>query len=221
MTRFDERPPPVLLVLVLLCLLVYLVGGGAYCAPTESCACFLKENMNITLSCGSNAAKQVRDALEYLELPENGCDGDSNVGVSGECKMRFLVLQAHSDLCGVQIELARRAADATRDYVGKGYQPCFVPRQLDIMAPGCPELDCEDAAGIADAVEALDSGNCASDCAPEDCAVAVQTLVMAYDNGCELPLKASLALRAHRGACKLCNTNTIGVAYDPNEEACD
>ena len=175
MTRFDERPPSVLLVLVLLCLLVYLVGGGAYCAPTESCACFLKENMNITLSCGSNAAKQVRDALEYLELPENGCDGEANAtpsaasaGVSEECKMRFLVLQAHSDLCGGMI--MDGAADATRDYEGTGlYQSCFVPRQLDIMAPECPVLDCEDAAGIADAVEALNSGNCASDCAAEGC----------------------------------------------------
>ena len=48
---------------------------------------------------------------------------------------------------------------------------------------------------------------------------------MAYDNGCALPLEASLALRAHRGACdrdrELCNTNTVGIAYDPNEEACD
>ena len=178
--------------------------------------------MNITLSCGSNAAKQVRDALEYLELPENGCDGDSNVGVSGECKMRFLVLQAHSDLCGGMI--MDGAADATRDYEGTGlYQSCFVPRQLDIMAPECPVLDCEDAAGIADAVEALDSGNCASDCAAEGCAKAVRTLLMAYDNGCALPLKASLALRWHRGGCEreLCNTNTVGIAYDPNEEACD
>ena len=232
MTRFDERPPPVLLVLVLLCLLVYLVGGGAYCAPTESCACFLKENMNITLSCGSNAAKQVRDALEYLELPENGCDGEANAtpsaasaasaGVSEECKMRFLVLQAHSDLCGAMV-MPDGAADATRDRIDMGYQPCFVPRQLDIMAPGCPELDCEDAAGIADAVEALDSGNCASDCAGGNCGRAIRTLIMAYDNGCELPLKASLALRAKRGACdrELCNTNTVGIAYDPNEEACD
>ena len=201
MTRFDERPPPVLLVLVLLCLLVYLMGGGAYCAPTESCACFLKENMNITLSCGSNAAKQVRDALEYLELPENGCDGDageSNVGVSEECKIRFLVLQAHSDLCGGLGLMPDGAADATRDRIEMGYQPCFVPRQLDIMAPDCPVLDCEDAAGIADAVEALESGNCASDCAAESCASAVRTLIMAYDNGCALPLKASLALRAVR-----------------------
>ena len=124
--------------------------------------------MNITLSCGSNAAKQVRDALEYLELPENGCDGDSNVGVSGECKMRFLVLQAHSDLCGGMV-MPDGAADATRDKITMGYQPCFVPRQLDIMAPECPVLDCEDAAGIADAVEALNSGNCASDCAAEGC----------------------------------------------------
>ena len=46
---------------------------------------------------------------------------------------------------------------------------------------------------------------------------------MAYDNGCELPLKASLALRQARGACdrELCNTNTVGIAYDLNEEACD
>mmetsp|Transcript_2486 Transcript_2486/g.8449 ORF Transcript_2486/g.8449 Transcript_2486/m.8449 type:complete len:232 (-) Transcript_2486:107-802(-) len=231
MTRFDERPPPVLLVLVLLCLLVYLVGGGAYCAPTESCACFLKENMNITLSCGSNAAKQVRDALEYLELPENGCDGEANAtpsaasaasaGVSEECKIRFLVLQAHSDLCGGVV--GHDAADATREYQNMGYQPCFVPRQLDIMAPDCPVLDCEDAAGIADAVEALESGNCASDCAAESCASAVRTLIMAYDNGCALPLKASLALRAVRAPCdrELCNTNTVGIAYDPNEEACD
>ena len=231
MTRFDERPHPVLLVPGLLCLLVYLVGGGAYCAPTESCACFLKENMNITLSCGSNAAKQVRDALEYLELPENGCDGEANAtpsaasaasaGVSEECKIRFLVLQAHSDLCGGVV--GHDAADATREYQNMGYQPCFVPRQLDIMAPDCPVLDCEDAAGIADAVEALESGNCASDCAAESCASAVRTLIMAYDNGCALPLKASLALRAVRAPCdrELCNTNTVGIAYDPNEEACD
>ena len=188
--------------------------------------------MNITLSCGSNAAKQVRDALEYLELPENGCDGEANAtpsaasaasaGVSEECKMRFLVLQAHSDLCGAMV-MPDGAADATRDRIDMGYQPCFVPRQLDIMAPGCPELDCEDAAGIADAVEALDSGNCASDCAGGNCGRAIRTLIMAYDNGCELPLKASLALRAKRGACdrELCNTNTVGIAYDPNEEACD
>jgi len=187
--------------------------------------------MNITLSCGSNAAKQVRDALEYLELPENGCDGEANAtpsaasaasaGVSEECKIRFLVLQAHSDLCGGVV--GHDAADATREYQNMGYQPCFVPRQLDIMAPDCPVLDCEDAAGIADAVEALESGNCASDCAAESCASAVRTLIMAYDNGCALPLKASLALRAVRAPCdrELCNTNTVGIAYDPNEEACD
>lgn len=182
--------------------------------------------MNITLSCGSNAAKHVRDALEYLELPENGCDGDagdSNVGVSEECKMRFLVLQAHSDLCGGMVMGGRVAADATRDFQGMGYQPCFVPRQLDIMAPECPVLDCEDAAGIADAIEALESGNCESDCAAEGCGKAVRKLLMAYDNFCALPLEASLALRAVRGACdrELCNTNTVGIAYDPNEEACD
>ena len=46
---------------------------------------------------------------------------------------------------------------------------------------------------------------------------------MAYDNGCALPLEASLALRATRAPCEreLCNTNTVGIAYDPNEEACD
>ena len=38
---------------------------------------------------------------------------------------------------------------------------------------------------------------------------------MAYDNGCALPLKASLALRAVRAPCdrELCNTNTVGIAY--------
>ena len=93
--------------------------------------------------------------------------------------MRFLVLQAHSDLCGGMI--MDGAADATRDYEGTGlYQSCFVPRQLDIMAPECPVLDCEDAAGIADAVEALNSGNCASDCAEEGCGKAVRTVGLSH-----------------------------------------
>jgi len=138
-----------------------------------------------------------------------------------DCVDNYYVMQAHHDHC-LHDQLPTGIEKKLHDYE-HFYEDCFVKRQFDPNLLKCPDVDCNDAQALTEAIATLQGGcTTAVTCAQATCAAAIKTVLMAHDVCPEkdLPNNLETALHDHEVPCKAVLCNSADAAFNPYSDPC-
>merc|ERR1712176_439474 len=113
------------------------------------CVCQAKKN-NWKIDCHDKP--KIEDAVAYLD--QTSACGQENP--SEECEDKYHVMQAHHDHC-LHNDLPEDIEKKLHAYE-HFYDDCFVMRQFDDSLSKCPDVDCDDTAGLNAAIKTLTDG---------------------------------------------------------------